>query len=86
MYQNVVKYGALDERQVTFETDLAVLVSRETRLVTHTFNTHIVWVQNTHFVHAFAVFNSIFLVYTCTYRTFNWVAIARMSPGYLRCR
>ena len=27
-----------------------------------------------------------FLVYTCTCRTFNWVAIARRSPGYLRCR
>ena len=32
MYQNVVKYGALDEHQVTFETDLAVLVSKETIL------------------------------------------------------
>jgi len=32
MYQNVVKYGPLDERQVTFETDLAVLVSKETSL------------------------------------------------------
>ena len=32
MHQNVVKYGALDERQVTFETDLAVLVSKETSL------------------------------------------------------
>ena len=32
MYQNVVKYGALDEHQVTFETDLAVLVSKETSL------------------------------------------------------
>ena len=32
MYQNVVKYGALDERQVRFETDLAVLVSKETSL------------------------------------------------------
>ena len=32
MYQNVVKYGALDERQVTYETDLAVLVSKETSL------------------------------------------------------
>ena len=28
MYQNVVKYGALDERQVRFETDFAVLVTR----------------------------------------------------------
>jgi len=32
MYQNVVKYGALDEHQVTFETDLAVLVSKQTSL------------------------------------------------------
>jgi len=32
MYQNVVKYGALDEHQVTFETDLAVLVGKETSL------------------------------------------------------
>jgi len=32
MYQNVVKYGALDQRQRSFETDLAVLVSKETSL------------------------------------------------------
>jgi len=32
MYQNVVKYGALDKRQRSFETDLAVLVSKETSL------------------------------------------------------
>jgi len=32
MYQNVVKYGALDERQVTFERDFVVLVSKETSL------------------------------------------------------
>ena len=32
MYQNVVQYGALDERQVAFETDFAVLVSKESSL------------------------------------------------------
>jgi len=32
MYQNVVKYGALNEHQVRFETDLVVLVSKETSL------------------------------------------------------
>ena len=32
MYQNVVKYGPLDERQVRFETDLTVLVRKETSL------------------------------------------------------
>ena len=32
MYQNVVEYGALDERQLSFETDLSVLVNKETSL------------------------------------------------------
>jgi len=44
------------------------------RFKTRTLNTH--WL----------FLNSVFLVYTCTCRTFNWVAIARRSPGYLRCR